>query len=97
MGCAVNYTILRREYPKALRYRKRIIGLPVGPRQDYERSWVLLRDGRPIGYYKTEAEARAASPEDEDIDDILRESAVDEIIKKADEIFDADSLDDEVR
>jgi hypothetical protein len=54
----MTYAVIRRIRPKSLRVRKRILGLPIGPKQDYERPWVLLRDGRPIGYYETEEDAR---------------------------------------
>ncbi len=56
------YTVGRRSLPPSLRRRKLMFGLPIGAKQDYKRPWMLLRDGLPIGYYETPAEARAASP-----------------------------------
>ncbi len=56
------YTVERRSLPPSLRRRKLIFGLPIGPKQDYKRPWVLLRDGMQIGFYETTTDAVMAMP-----------------------------------
>ena len=58
----MTYGIVQRQRPIGLRHRRRVLGLPIGAKQNYERSWVILRDGKPIGFYRTRAEAVAALP-----------------------------------
>lgn len=68
-----DYTIERRTRPKSLQRRKLVFGLPVGAKQDYERPWMLLKDGKPMGFYAKPVDAVIAMPpvEGETIDEAV--------------------------